>query len=152
MAKTDSAAPLQRLRTISWIFDELIRIPGTNFRFGLDALLGLLPGGGDLAGGAVSAYAIMAAAHLGAPPAVIARMTLNVAIDALFGTIPLLGDLFDASWKANRKNVDLLERYVHAPQQARRSSMIVVAVALLAIVFILVGMAALSVWVIRQIF
>lgn len=152
MAKPDSPVPIQRLRTISWVFDELFRIPGTNFRFGLDALLGLLPGGGDLAGGAISAYAIVVAARLGAPPAVIARMTLNVAIDALFGMIPLLGDLFDASWKANRKNVDLLERYVLAPQQARRSSMLVVAVALLAIVLVLVGVAALSVWVIRQIF
>lgn len=147
----NTGAPLARLRTISWLFDELVRIPGTNMRVGLDALLGLLPGGGDLVGGAVSAYAIFAAAKLGAPAPVIARMTLNVGIDALFGTVPLLGDLFDASWKANRRNFDLLEQYVRQPQKVKRGSMGVVGVAILAIVFIIVGMTALSVWLIRSI-
>lgn len=120
-------------------------------RVGLDALLGLLPGGGDVVGGAVSAYAIFAAAKLGAPASVIARMTLNVGIDALVGTVPLLGDLFDASWKANRKNVDLLEQYVQQPQKVKRGSMAVVVVAILAIVLILVGMAVLSVLLIKGI-
>lgn len=143
---------VKNLRTISWLFDELIRIPGTNIRLGADAILGLLPGGGDLVGGAVSSYAILVAARLGAPPAVIARMAMNIGIDALIGVVPLLGDLFDVAWKANRKNADLLERYMQNPLQAKRSSMAVVVVVLLVLAGLLLGMAWLSLWVLRQIF
>ena len=143
---------LKQLRTISWLFDELIRIPGTNMRVGLDGLLGLLPGGGDLLGGAVSSYGILVAARLGAPPAVIARMALNIGMDALIGVIPLLGDLFDVGWKANRRNADLLERYLQNPAKARRSSMIVVVVVLIALAAALLGIAWFAVWVLRQIF
>src|SRR5687768_6320273 len=143
---------VQKLRTISWLFDELIRIPGTNIRLGADALLGLLPGGGDLIGGAVSSYAILVAARLGAPPAVIARMALNIGIDALIGVVPVLGDVFDVGWKANRRNANLLEEYTRAPAKAKRTSMMVVVVALVALAALLLGMAWLSVWVLRQIF
>src|SRR5688572_29206755 len=128
-----------RLRNISWLFDELIRIPGTNMRVGLDAVLGLLPGGGDLVGGAVSAYAILIARRLGAPPAVIARMTLNILVDAVFGAVPLLGDLFDAGWKANRRNLALLEEFAVAPVQAKRGSMAVVVVAIAVLFALLIG-------------
>lgn len=141
-----------KLRTISWLFDELIRIPGTNIRFGADALLGLLPGGGDLLGGAVSSYAILIAARLGAPPAIIARMAMNIGIDALIGVIPLLGDIFDVGWKANRRNADLLEQYMRNPMKAKRSSMVMVAVVLIALFALLLGIAWLALWVLRQIF
>ncbi|MGQ0561733.1 MAG: DUF4112 domain-containing protein [Gemmatimonadota bacterium] len=141
---------LDRLRTISWIFDELIRIPGTNLRVGLDALLGILPGGGDLLGGAVSTYAILIAARLGAPPAVIARMAINIVVDAVIGAIPLLGDLFDVGWKANRKNLKVLEQYALEPARAQRGSMAVVAVAIAAVLLMLVGIGYVTVWVIRQ--
>src|SRR5688500_11825921 len=83
-----------RLRRWAWLLDEVFRVPGTNFRFGLDALLGLLPGGGDLAGGAISAYTLLVAARVGAPPSVLMRMGVNVVLDAVFGAVPLLGDLF----------------------------------------------------------
>lgn len=143
---------IQKLRTISWLFDELIRIPGTNIRLGADALLGLLPGGGDLIGGAVSSYAILIAARLGAPPAVIARMAMNIGIDALIGVIPLLGDVFDVGWKANRRNADLLETYLQRPADAKRSSMVVVVVVLVVLMALLLGIAWLAVWLLRQIF
>lgn len=142
---------LSNLRVIARLFDELIRVPGTNVRFGLDAVLGLLPGGGDLLGGAVSAYAIMVAARLGAPASVIARMLINIAIDTVVGAIPLLGDLFDVAWKANRKNIELLEQYERAPERVKRSSVVVVIVAILFIALLFVGVGLLSIWIIRQI-
>lgn len=143
---------LTRLRGIARVFDELFQIPGTNLRFGLDAIIGLLPGGGDLVGGAVSAYAILVAARLGAPLAVIMRMGLNIAIDTVIGAIPLLGDLFDASWKANRKNVILLEKYVTEPDRVRRGSMVIVAVTLIVLAVLIIGVAAGSVWLIARLF
>jgi hypothetical protein len=145
---------LDRLRNISWLFDELIRIPGTNMRVGLDAVLGLLPGGGDLVGGAVSAYAIVIAQRLGAPPAVIGRMTMNVLVDAVFGAVPLLGDLFDASWKANRRNLVLLEEYAVAPAKAKRGSIAVVVVAIAVLFALLIGIGYVTVrilgWILGQ--
>ena len=149
--KLPAGPQLRGLRTISWLFDELVRVPGTNLRFGLDALIGLIPGAGDVAGGAVSLYALAVAARLGAPTPVIMRMALNVIVDALIGAIPFLGDLFDASWKANRKNVELLERYMGAPTQARRSSLVVVAATAVVLAAALVGIAVGSIWLIRQV-
>lgn len=143
---------LEGLRAISWIFDELIRIPGTRFKFGLDALLGILPGGGDMLGGAVSAYALIVARRMGAPPAVILRMALNIVVDALVGVVPLAGDLFDAGWKANRRNLALLERYAGAPVPTRRSSLGVVALAIGIVLAAIVGLGAVSIWLISLVF
>lgn len=157
MANTDAerapASPqINKLRAIARIFDELVPIPGTKMRFGLDAILGLLPGGGDLVGGAVSAYSILIAARMGAPASVIVRMGLNIAIDTVVGLVPLLGDLFDASWKANRKNVTLLEQYTTAPTTVKRSSMVVVAVTLILLALFIIGTAAGSIWLLSRLF
>jgi hypothetical protein len=129
--------------------DDLIRIPGTNIRVGLDPLLGLLPGGGDAAGGLVAAYTLLVAARVGAPPAVILRMAGNIGLDALLGVVPLLGDLFDVGWKANRRNVALLERYAEAPQPVRARSRLLVVVVLAALAVVLIGVAVVSVAVVR---
>jgi hypothetical protein len=149
---TSRSVAVTRLRRISWLFDELVRIPGTNIRLGLDAVMGLIPGGGDVVGGAVSVYALFVARRLGAPTSVILRMALNILIDAVLGAVPFIGDLFDVSWKANRKNVQVLEQFMAAPQRAERSSLIVVAVTALAVVGSLVGIAAATVWLISRIF
>ncbi|HET9441284.1 MAG TPA: DUF4112 domain-containing protein [Longimicrobiales bacterium] len=143
---------LNRLRTIATILDDAVRIPGTRIRFGLDPLLGLLPGGGDAVTGAVATYAIVLAARLGAPPAVIARMAVNVLVDVATGTIPLLGDLFDVGWKSNRKNVQLLERYQAEPQKVKASSWVLVGVVLLLILAAIVGVFVLTAWLLRAIF
>jgi hypothetical protein len=140
-----------RLRRIAWLLDDLVRVPGTSRRFGLDPLLGLLPGGGDIAGGALSAYVVLAAARLGAPSSVILRMGWNIVVDTVLGAVPLLGDLFDASWKANRRNVALLESYLEQPGSARRSSRLVVAGVLVVIAAAVIGMAALTVLAVRWI-
>src|SRR5215207_1034330 len=116
------ADDLKTLRTLARVMDDAVVIPGTRFRIGLDALIGLIPGVGDLAGGVTTAYALLVAQRLGAPPTVLFRIVWNVLVDTIFGSIPLLGDLFDAGFRANRRNAQLLERYVAAPERTRRSS------------------------------
>lgn len=111
LAPEDEAA-LARLRALARLMDDSITIPGTTYRFGLDSLFGLLPVVGDTATALVSAFIIREAARLGAPPALLGRMTMNALLDWGIGTIPVAGDLFDAAWKANKKNVDLLERFL----------------------------------------
>jgi hypothetical protein len=138
-----------RLRRIAWVLDDLVRVPGTSRRFGLDPVLGLLPGGGDIAGGALSAYIVIAAARLGAPSSVILRMGWNIMVDTVLGAVPLFGDVFDAAWKANRRNVALLESYMEQPGSARRSSRLVLAGVLVGIAATVIGMAALTVLAVR---
>lgn len=139
------------VRRLAWLLDDIIRIPGTNLRFGLDPLFGLLPGGGDIAGGMLSGYIILAAWRAGAPPAVIVRMGTNVMLDVIVGTVPLLGDLFDAGWKANRRNAQLLEQYVETPVPVERRSRIVLVLVLLALALAVIGAAVLSVLLLRWI-
>jgi hypothetical protein len=143
---------LDRLRGIATVLDDAVRVPGTRIRFGLDALLGLLPGAGDAVTGAVAAYAIVLATRLGAPPVVVARMTMNVLIDVATGTIPVLGDIFDVGWKSNRKNVQLLEKYLAQPQKVKRGSWLVVVAALLLIVAAIVGVFYLVTLALRALF
>ena len=136
--------------------DEAVRVPGTSFRIGLDGLLGLIPGVGDLAGGLVSTWYIVAAARLGAPPWVLARMGLNIGLDALTGAVPLLGDLFDFGWKANRRNLALLDHHLTDPHGARRASRAVVGGALAAVLAVtllaLMGAIALASALVRGLF
>jgi hypothetical protein len=116
--------------------DAAIPIPGTSWRVGLDPLLGLFPGIGDTVGGLAAIYAILVAAQLGAPPSVIARMGVNVGIDAVVGAVPLLGDLFDVGFRANVRNVEVLERWLERPGPTRRSSRLVVVLVVLALVLV----------------
>lgn len=106
----------QDFRHIEWIsklMDSQFTIPGTNFRFGLDGIIGLIPGAGDISTFAISAYLLSVMAKNGASGFVMARMVLNVVIDAIFGMIPILGDIFDIAFKANMRNLKLMrEHYV----------------------------------------
>ena len=139
-----TSSSLERVRVMSRVLDTAIRIPGTNMRFGLDALIGLVPGVGDMVGAGMSGFIILTAARLGAPPAVLARMVANVGIDALVGVVPLAGDLFDAAWRANTRNAALLERHLEAPRATKRASAGVVAGLLLILVLVVVGAIALA--------
>jgi hypothetical protein len=105
-------AALRRTRLLADLLDDAVRVPGTSWRVGLDAVLGLVPVVGDGVAAALSLYVVAEAVRLGASKATIARMLVNVAVDALVGSIPVVGDLFDAAWRANSRNVDLLEREV----------------------------------------
>jgi hypothetical protein len=103
-----------------WL-DTIFEIPGIRLKFGIDALLGLLPGVGDTASALASVYILQAASKHGVPRVTLARMTLNIGVDLLVGALPVVGDLFDVYWKANKKNVQLLRRYFQANPTTERS-------------------------------
>lgn len=105
-------ATLERLEALAQLLDTALVIPGTNFRFGADAIIGLVPGIGDAITTAISAYIVYEARRLGVPRHVLMRMIGNVALDGLVGAVPLVGDLFDAMWRANIRNVRLLRKYL----------------------------------------
>jgi hypothetical protein len=146
---TTSATRVSGLRQLARLLDAAVRIPGTNIRFGLDAVLGLIPGAGDIVGGVLSAFIVVQAANLGAPRSVLARMVMNVAVDSIVGAVPILGDLFDVGWKSNTRNMELLERYVAQPQTTRAASQGVIIAAVVAILLIVAGMILLVAAIIR---
>jgi branched-subunit amino acid ABC-type transport system permease component len=115
-------AARRRLARVAWLLDSSIPLPGMKFRIGLDAILGLLPGIGDVLGVVLSSYVVREAARLGAPPALLARMAFNVAVEGVVGLVPFLGDVFDAAWKANQRNVTLLEAHLDDPHRTARAS------------------------------
>jgi hypothetical protein len=115
---------LQRYAVIARLLDAQFRIPLTRWRFGLDGLLGLIPGAGDIATALVGAYGLVVAYKLGAPASLHVRMVVNLLLDAGVGTIPIAGDLFDFAFKANIRNQRLLMKWLdeEAKQRARRAS------------------------------
>jgi hypothetical protein len=104
----------RNLDLLSHILDDFLRIPGTQIRFGLDGIIGLIPGVGDILGALASWIIILAAWLRGVPRITLARMLANVAIETIIGAVPILGDAFDIAWKANRRNYALLERSIGA--------------------------------------
>lgn len=140
---------LERLRRLGNLLDNSIRVPGTNFRFGLDTIIGLVPGVGDLAGGALSLYIVVEAARLGVPRPLLARMGYNVAVDALVGAVPILGDLFDAGFKANLRNLALVQQHVDRPLTAGRSSRRFAVILAVGVLLLLAAGVALGILVVR---
>ena len=118
-----------------------MRVPGTDISLGLDAVFGLIPGLGDVAGAALSGYIVLAAARLGASKAVVGRMLVNIAADTVIGSVPLLGDLFDVAWQSNVRNAALLERHLADPARATRASGGVIAAAIAGVVLLAIGAA-----------
>ena len=111
----------ERLSWLAWLLDSSIPIPGTRLTIGLDALIGLFPFVGDLIGVLLSSFILKEAARLGAPKPVLWRMAFNVGVEGVVGIVPLAGDLFDAAWKANQRNVRLLDGWLAQPRKAERS-------------------------------
>lgn len=103
---------VERLDRLSRLLDTAISIPGTRIRFGADAIIGLVPGIGDAVTTGLSAWIIYQAHRLGVPRHILARMVANVAFDGIVGAVPVVGDLFDVVWKANRRNVRLLREHL----------------------------------------
>lgn len=153
---TDPTAPapdndLARLDALARLLDNQFRIPGTNARFGLDGLIGLVPYLGDVAGFAVSGVLFSVMLKRGAGPLILLRMMGNLVLDAVVGTIPLLGDLFDFGYKANRRNVEMLKNYYaeDSPKPSVRTSMLILMLlflAFLAGVIWLTGLLLAKVW------
>jgi hypothetical protein len=107
----------ENLEMLAHVLDDWFRIPGTSIRFGLDGIIGLIPGLGDVLAGLASCIIIVAAWLRGVPYVALARMVVNLGLDVLVGTIPILGDAFDIAWKANRRNYALLVRHVRQPHK-----------------------------------
>ena len=107
----------ERLRRLEVLLDEAFVIPGTNIRFGIDGIIGLVPGLGDVVAGILSLFIPLAAWVRGVPYITVVRMLINVAIGLLVGSIPILGDAFDIFWKANRRNYRLLTRSIAEPRR-----------------------------------
>ena len=113
---------LRRLRRLSHLLDNAIPIPGTPYRFGLDPILGLLPGGGDFLSTIFSAYIVFQAAQIGLPRATLQQMVMNVLVDTFSGSVPFIGDLVDVTCKANVKNIRLLEEQLDVPQAEQQKT------------------------------
>lgn len=127
---------LKNLDVLAKLMDAQFRVPGTNFRFGLDSLFGLIPGVGDLSTFAVSGYMLMIMAKNGASGFLLARMVVNILVDAVFGSIPILGDLFDVAFKANIRNMRLMQE--HYKEGRHRGSAWKVFVPILIILFLII--------------
>lgn len=140
---------LQRLHRLSFLLDSAIRIPGTRYRIGLDPVLGLIPGGGDTAGLFFSAWIVLEAARLGASKLILSQMAFNILLETIAGIFPGLGDLFDATWKSNIRNMALLEQALQLPQSksARNGGFALLLIGGLALA--LVGSAYLSFLLLR---
>ncbi len=143
---------LERLRALQWLFDQAFPIPGTKWRFGVDALFGLVPGLGDVAGALVAVYALRVARNLGAPPVIQAHMLTNIALDALVGMVPLLGDIFDFAFKAQTRNLALLDAWMGSPQRAVRKSRRGLVLIPLAIIIVFATLTALGIWLLYLLF
>lgn len=115
-------AAIERMRVVATILDDSIRVPGTSYRIGLDPLLGIAPVAGDLITGALSMYIVLESARLGVSYLTLLKMMANISLDIVGGSVPLVGDLFDAVWKANKRNFELvLEDLIAREPPTRRS-------------------------------
>ncbi len=119
-AGADNQTPA-RIKRLAWLLDNSIRLPG-GYRIGLDGIIGLVPGLGDVLAAALSCYIVVSAVRLGTPASVVVRMLGNVLLELVLGAVPVLGDLFDFAWKANARNARLVEAHLSEPQRTRYRS------------------------------
>jgi hypothetical protein len=131
----------ESLERLSWIMDDLVRIPVVGWRVGLDAVVGLIPGFGDTATSLVSFYILAAAVRYRVPKVTLLRMGLNIGIDYAVGSLPLVGDLFDAWWKSNQRNVALLSKRATVSESEARQGRLSDWVFVGLIIILLAGMA-----------
>lgn len=144
-----------RLHRISHVLDKAIPIPGTKWRIGLDPILGLIPGGGDTIAGILSSYIIIESARMGLNQKVIGQMVANVLLDSLAGSVPVLGDVFDVTWKANVRNIELLEHHLnYTPENKKVNRLFLIGLSIV-LLLIVIGFTlltlALVTWVWKKI-
>lgn len=154
-----TGSKLERARTVEveasldqlsrWM-DGLFRIPGLGWRFGLDAVVGLIPGIGDTLTTLVSFYILAAGVRYRVPKITLLRMGFNIGIDYVLGSVPLVGDLFDAAWKSNQMNIELLRRSATVSKEEARkgrlSDWLFVGLIILALIAVLIGSIAFTVY------
>jgi hypothetical protein len=136
---------LARYAVISNALDQAFRVPGTRFRFGLDAIIGLVPGAGDIVGALLGLYGVWVARQLGAPSSLLTRMLGNIAVDAVAGAVPIVGDLFDFAYKPHVRNLVLIEQWLLKPHDVRRRSRLMIVLIPVAVLAIVVGVIWLTV-------
>jgi hypothetical protein len=122
MSNDAKLAKLQKLRKISDLWDRSLSVPGTNFKVGLESLVGLLPVGGDVIGILLSVYILFQAIQFRLPSSILFRMLFNILLDGVVGSVPIVGDIFDTTWKANTKNVNLLEAHIREPVKSQKTN------------------------------
>ncbi|MBA3656388.1 MAG: DUF4112 domain-containing protein [Gemmatimonadaceae bacterium] len=131
---------LGQARIVARALDGLIPLPG-GMRLGLDSIVGLIPGIGDLAGAAASAYIVLLAIRAGASRSAVMRMVGNIAVDTTIGSLPLLGDIFDMGWQSNTRNVAIMEKDLNATDIHRHSSKAVLVLIVAGVLVVLAGLA-----------
>jgi hypothetical protein len=147
-----SAERIAVARFLAELLDQRFTIPGTSIRFGLDPVLGLIPGIGDAIANLAGSAILLIAAQYRLPKVVLLRMGLNIAFNALIGAIPIVGDIFSIWFRSNVKNAQLLERYVSAERQAPSAGdWIFVLAVILGIVLLLIGIFVVLIWVVKQV-
>lgn len=141
-------AQLKHLQQLSYLWDNSLGVPGTRWRLGLESLIGFIPYGGDALGVVMSCYIVWRAMEFGLPQSLLGQMLWNLLLDGLVGTVPMLGDIFDTTWKANTRNVRLLENHLQLPSTERkRANRGLVLLALLGMALLLLGIAGLSLFI-----
>jgi predicted aconitase with swiveling domain len=135
---------IKQLERWAWLLDNSIPIPGTSIKMGLDSLIGLIPGIGDITGGALSSYILLQAVSSGVAPVVIARMAVNIMFDTILGMIPIVGDIFDITFKANLRNIELMANYYNSPQEAVKRntlSIVIISISFISALSLIIWMA-----------
>jgi hypothetical protein len=131
------------MRILAYLMDNLIRVPGTNIRFGLDPIMGLLPGLGDSSAAVVSSLILLQSLRAGVPRIVQVRMALNILLNALLGVIPVAGDLFSVWFKSNQRNYELLSKHAGAGRRSTTADWIFVAALIGSVLAVAIGLGAL---------
>ena len=131
-----------RLKRLSERLDETFTVPGTDYKIGIESIIGVIPLVGDLIGGVISTYIMYSGIKIGASPRIIAQMAANIAIDFAIGSIPIIGDLFDFVWKANKKNVKLIEEVSVLNEETNKINYLIVATLIVGLVAIILAILA----------
>jgi Domain of unknown function (DUF4112) len=144
-----NSAALQRVRTVSHLLDNAIAIPGTQFRVGIDPILGLLPGAGDWLSALLSVYLILESMRFGLPARTLLQMVFNLLLDASVGTFPVLGDFLDFTFKANHRNIRLLESHIQNPKPPKALDRIVMVLTIVILIAFLIAVTSIAFMIIN---
>lgn len=150
--QTTGAKQNRESQLLAKILDDLIRIPGTDWRFGLDPIIGLLPGIGDGTAASASMFIVFQGMRQGLPRIALLRMLLNILINTLLGGVPVVGDAFSAWFKSNRRNVRIMQAYEVHPRRAGIVDWILIVGFIVLLMALIVAMASVSIWMISQMF